>query len=158
MYNSHFPPLPPPPLHNAKQAIVTTQSESDEDLELVEYSDKETQEPVHEWQSVDKTKKRELHQKNDDKTKQNSITTSNRFEALSPQNGSNSNEQTQPNTQLTPKPPPIYIHMVSSITRRWLTIYLISQKKKPTNAKYWKMTQSRLTPKTQIHTENSFGI
>jgi len=32
MYNSHFPPLPL--LHNAKQALVTKQSESDEDLEL----------------------------------------------------------------------------------------------------------------------------
>jgi len=70
MYNSHFPPLPL--LRNAKQAIVTTQSESDEGLELEEYSNKETQEPVHEWQSVDKTKKRkrELNQKNDNKTKQ----------------------------------------------------------------------------------------
>ena len=112
MYNSHFPPLPL--LHNAKQAIVTTQSESDEDLELEEYSDKETQEPVHEWQSVDKTKKRkrELTRKNDDKTKQTYITTSNRFETLSPQNGNNSNEQTQPNTQLTPKPPSIFIYGV----------------------------------------------
>jgi len=63
MYNSHFFPLPL--LHNAKQAIVTTQSESDEDLELEEYSDQEAQEPVQEWQSVDKTKKRnrELNQK-----------------------------------------------------------------------------------------------
>jgi len=112
MYNSHFPPLPL--LHNAKQTIVTTQSESDEDLELEECSDKETQEPVHEWQSVDKTKKRktELTQKNEDKTKQTYITTSNRFETLSPQNGSNSNEQTQTNTQLTPQPPPIFIYGV----------------------------------------------
>jgi hypothetical protein len=114
MYNTNFPPLPPSPLHNAKQAIVTTQSESDEDLELEEYSDKVTQEPVHEWQFVDKTKKskRELNQKNDDKTKQTSITTSNRFEALSPQNGSNTDEKTQPNTKLTHKPPPIYIYAV----------------------------------------------
>jgi len=114
MYNSHFPLLPL--LHNTKQAIVTTQSESDEDLELEECRDKETQEPVHEWQSVDKTKKRkrELNQKNDDKTIQTYITTSNRFETLSPQNGSNSNEQTQPNTQLTPKPPPIFIYGVFS--------------------------------------------
>jgi len=112
MYNSHFPPLPL--LHNAKQTIVTTQSESDEDLELEECSDKETQEPIHEWQSVDKTKKRkrELTRKNDDKTKQTYITTSNRFETLSPQNGNNSNEQTQPNTQLTPKPPSIFIYGV----------------------------------------------
>jgi hypothetical protein len=73
MYNSHFFPLPL--LHNAKQAIVTTQSESDENLELEECGDKETQEPVHEWQSVDKTKKRkrELNQKND-KKKQNKPT------------------------------------------------------------------------------------
>ena len=65
-------------------------------------------------QSVDKTekRKRELNQKNDDKTKQTYITTSNRFEALSPQNGSNTNEQTQTNTQLTHKPPPIYIYGV----------------------------------------------
>jgi hypothetical protein len=73
-----------------------------------------TQEREHEWQSVDKIKKskRELNQKNDDKTKPTSITTSNRFEALSPQNGSKTNEQTQPNTQLTPKPPPPFIYMV----------------------------------------------
>jgi len=114
MYNTHFPPLPPPPPAYAKQAIATTQCESDEDLEFEEYSDKETQEPVYEWQSVDKTKKREreLNQKNEDKTKQTYITTSNRFEALSPQNGSNTNEQTQPNTQLTHKSPPIYIYMM----------------------------------------------
>jgi len=112
MYNYHFPPLPL--LHNAKQTIVTTQSESDEDLLLEEYSDKETQEPVHEWQSVDKTKKkkRELNQINDDKTIQTYITTSNRFENLSPQNGSNNNEQTQPNTQLPLKPPPIFVYGV----------------------------------------------
>jgi hypothetical protein len=73
MYNSHFPPLHL--LHNAKQAIVITQSESDEELELEEYSDKETQEPVHEWQSVDKTKKRkrEINPKNYNKTKQTYI-------------------------------------------------------------------------------------
>jgi hypothetical protein len=107
MYNSHFHPLSP--LQNAKQAIITTQSESHEDLELEAYSDKETQEPVHEWQSVDKTKKkkRKLNQKNEDKTKQTYIKTSNRFEALSQQNGSNSNEQ----TQITPEPPPIYIYI-----------------------------------------------
>ena len=46
------------------------------------------------------------------KNKTNLITTSNRFETLSPQNGSNSNEQTQPNTQLAPKPPPIFIYGV----------------------------------------------
>jgi len=40
--NVKYPsPLPTP--HNAKRAIVTTQSESDEDLEFEEYSDKETQ-------------------------------------------------------------------------------------------------------------------
>ena len=100
MYNSHCFPLPL--LRNAKQAIVRTQSESDENLEHEECSDKETQEPLHEWQSVDKNewqsvdktkkRKRELTRKNEDKTKQTYIITRNRFEALSPQNGSNSNE------------------------------------------------------------------
>jgi len=56
--------------------------------------------------------KRELTRKNEDKTKQTYITTSNRFETLSPKNGSNSNEQTQPNTQLTPKPHPTFIYGV----------------------------------------------
>jgi hypothetical protein len=44
MYNSHFPPLPLQ--QNATQAAVTSQIESDDDLELEESSNKETQEPV----------------------------------------------------------------------------------------------------------------
>jgi hypothetical protein len=70
MYNSHFPPLSLQ--QNATPtAAFTSQIESDDNLELEENSNKETQEPVHEWQSVDKTKKskRELNQKNNDKTK-----------------------------------------------------------------------------------------
>jgi hypothetical protein len=112
MYNSHFPPLSLQ--QNATQAAVTSQIESNDDFELEESSDKKTQEPTHEWQSVNKTKKRkrELNLKNDDKTKQTYIKTSNRFEALSQQNGNSSNEQTQSNTQLIPKPPPIFIYVV----------------------------------------------
>jgi hypothetical protein len=40
------------------------------------------------------------------------IKTSNRFEALSQQNGNSNNEQTQSNTQLPPKPPPIFLYDV----------------------------------------------
>ena len=146
MYNYHFSPLPL--LHNAKQAIVTTQSESDEDLELEECSDKETQEPLQEWKSVDqkkKKRKRELTRKNEDKRKQTYITTSNRFETLSPQNGSNSNEQTQPNTQLTSKPPPIFIYGVFNYKKTIDNLSNITEEE-TYQCKYWEMTQSRLTP------------
>jgi len=116
MYNSHCFPLPL--LRNAKQAIVRTQSESDENLEHEECSDKETQEPLHEWQSVDKTKKmkRELTRKNEDKTKQTYITTSNRFETLAHKmeatamNKPNQIHNSHPNHIL-------YLYMMFSITR-----------------------------------------
>jgi hypothetical protein len=87
LYNSHFPPLSLQQI--TTQAAITSQIESIDNIELEESSDKETQEPVHEWQSVDKTKKRkrELSQKSDDKTKPTYIKTSNRFEVLSQQNG-----------------------------------------------------------------------
>jgi hypothetical protein len=55
MYNTRFPLLPL--LHNAKQAIVTTQSESDEDLELEECCDNEIQEPVHDGNLSTKQRK-----------------------------------------------------------------------------------------------------
>jgi hypothetical protein len=59
MFNSHFLPLPLQ--QNATPTAVTSQIESD-DFELEESSDNETQEPVHKWQSVDKTKKRKREQ------------------------------------------------------------------------------------------------
>jgi hypothetical protein len=117
LYNSHFPPLFLQ--QNATQAAITSQIESDDDLELEESSDKETQESVHEWQSVDKTKKRKrkLSQKNYDKTKQTYMKTSNRFEALSQQNGNSSNEQTQPNTH-SHLNHLLFLYTVFEITRR----------------------------------------
>jgi hypothetical protein len=51
-------------------------------------------------------------QTHDNTTQQTYIKTSNRFEALSQQNGKSSNEQTQSNSQLPPKPPPIFIYGV----------------------------------------------
>ena len=73
-------------------------------------------------------------EKNDDKTKQTYITTSNRFETLSPLNGSNSNEQTQPNTQLTPKPPPIFIYGVLTLILLMWRIWWA-----PNNSSKWQM-------------------
>jgi hypothetical protein len=59
--------------------------------------------------STKQRKKKELNQKNNDKTKQTYIKTSNRFEILSQQYGISGNERIQSNTQLIPKPPPIFI-------------------------------------------------
>jgi hypothetical protein len=102
LYNSHFPPLSHQ--HNETQAAVTSQIESDDDLELEVCSDEDTQESVHEWQSVDETKKRkrDLNQKNDDITKQTYINTSNKFEVLSQKMGTIAmNKQNQiPNSYL----------------------------------------------------------
>jgi hypothetical protein len=73
MYNYYFPPLPLQ--QNAKQTAVTSQIESYNDFELEESSDNKTQEPVHEWQFVDKTKKmkREQTHTHENKTQQTYI-------------------------------------------------------------------------------------
>jgi hypothetical protein len=46
-YWYHFPPLSPK--KTAMQAAVTPQTVREEDLEPEESSDKETQDPIHEW-------------------------------------------------------------------------------------------------------------
>jgi hypothetical protein len=62
--------------------------------------------------STKQRKEKENKQTHDNKTHQTYIETSNRFEALSEQNGNSNKEQTQSNTQLPPKPPPIFIYGV----------------------------------------------
>jgi hypothetical protein len=108
-YCSHFPPLPSQ--QDTMQVVVTPHVVHEEDLEPANSSDNGTKDPIHEWQLVSnaKKKKREQSQKQDDKTKQPHITTSNRFGALSQQNGNSNNDQAQPTTQPIPKPPPIFI-------------------------------------------------
>jgi hypothetical protein len=44
------------------QAAAISQIDSDDDLEFEDSSDDEPQEPAHEWQSVDRTEKRERSQ------------------------------------------------------------------------------------------------
>jgi hypothetical protein len=93
---------------------VTPHIVHEEDLEPKESSDKGTQDPIHEWQLVNNTKKgkREQSQKKDDNTKQTHITTTNRFGALSQQKGNSNNDQAQPTTQPIPKRPHIFIYGV----------------------------------------------
>jgi len=94
------------------QAAATSQIDSDDDLEFEKSSDKETQVPAHEWQSVGQTKKRKRSQSQKPYEQTKQIHTSNRFQALSQQNSDSSKEQTQPSVQLIPKPTPIFIYGV----------------------------------------------
>ena len=111
---TYYPHIPPLTQQQTRMQIADTPHIAHaEDSELEENSDKETQDPTHEWQVINNTKNRKIEhdQKKDNTTKQTLITTSNRFEALSKQTSNNNDGQTQPTSQPIPKPP--YLHIRS---------------------------------------------
>jgi hypothetical protein len=141
------------------QAAVTPHTVHEEDLEPEESIDKETQDPIHEWQLVNKTKKRkrEQSQKKDHETKQTHITTNNRFDALSQQNGNSNNVQAQPTTQPIPKPPPIFIYVVLNYKKMIDNISTVTDEE-IYQCKILRNDTVKIKNQNPDNTENLFGI
>jgi len=128
MYNNQFPPLHPqqasplapqsshyysqdrppgpirttPPTHTRLPPKTTTAATSDIEVS----NDPNTLTPPHDWQSVNRTKRRELSHPNEDAAQASSVPLSNRFHLLNQQPHPNPGELTPPRPPPAPNPPP----------------------------------------------------